>query len=79
MMFGWNFVHKNSAGQTHRQTHTQSNCSENITLPRFRGGIKKLLVKNQYSASDNKNSAVVQNLHVWNHAHDYNSQKMLSR
>ena len=25
--------------QTHRQTDTQTNCSENITLPRFHGGV----------------------------------------
>ena len=25
---------------THRQTHTQTNCSENITPPRFCGGVK---------------------------------------
>ena len=25
--------------QTDRQTHTQTNCSENITPPRFRGGV----------------------------------------
>ena len=27
--------------RTHRQTDTQTNCSENITPPRFRGGVKK--------------------------------------
>ena len=37
--FGWNFVHKKRAGHTHRQTDTQTNCSENITPPRFRGGV----------------------------------------
>ena len=39
--FGWNFVHKNS-GHTHTQRHTdtQTNCNENITPPRFRGGVK---------------------------------------
>ena len=41
-LFGWNFVHKNSAGQTDRQTHTQTNCSENITPPQFRGGVKRV-------------------------------------
>ena len=36
--FGWNFIHKKC--RTHR--HTQpTNCSENITPPRFRGGVKK--------------------------------------
>ena len=34
--FGWNFVHKKRAGQT----HTQTNWSNNITPPRFRGGVK---------------------------------------
>ena len=41
--FGWNFVHKNSGHthtQTHRHTYTQTNCNENITPPRFRGGVK---------------------------------------
>ena len=38
--FGWNFVHKNP-GHSHTQTDTQTNCSENITPPRFRGGVKK--------------------------------------
>ena len=33
--FGWNFVHKKNWTDT--QTHTQTNCSENITPPRFRG------------------------------------------
>ena len=44
--FGWNFVHKQRAGhtdrQTHTHTHTQTNCSENITPPRFRGGVIKI-------------------------------------
>ena len=43
--FGWNFVHKKC--RTHRQTDrqtdthtdTQTNCNENITPPRFRGGV----------------------------------------
>ena len=26
--------------QTHTHTHTQTNCNENITPPRFRGGVK---------------------------------------
>ena len=41
-LFGWNFVHKKSGHtdtQTDRHTHTQTNCSENITPPRFRGGV----------------------------------------
>ena len=41
--FGWNFVHKNSGHthtHTHRHTDTQTNCNENITPPRFRGGVK---------------------------------------
>ena len=44
--FGWNFVHQNSAGHTHtdrqtdRQTDTLTNCSENITPPRNRRGVK---------------------------------------
>ena len=37
--FGWNFVHKKRTGHTHRQTDTQTNCSENITPSRFRGGV----------------------------------------
>ena len=39
--FGWNFVHKKcrTHRQTDRQTYTQTNWSENITLPRFRGGV----------------------------------------
>ena len=41
--FGWNFFHKNF--RTHRQTDThtdtQTNCSENIIPPRFRGGVTK--------------------------------------
>ena len=43
--FGWKFVHKKCP--THRQTHThrhtdtQTNWSENITPPRFRGGVTK--------------------------------------
>ena len=46
--FGWNFVHKKRAGHTdtqtdrHTHTHTQTNWSENITPPRFRGGVKKV-------------------------------------
>ena len=45
--FGWNFVHKKRAGHTHTHTHTdtQTNCSENITPPRFRGGVIKNLNK----------------------------------
>ena len=39
--FGWNFVHKNFWTDTHTLTDTQTNCSENITPPRFRGGVKK--------------------------------------
>ena len=37
---GWNFVHKKS-GHTDTQTDTQTNCSENITPPRFRGEVTK--------------------------------------
>ena len=39
--FGWDFVHKQSRTdtQTHRQTDTQTNCSENITPSRFLGGV----------------------------------------
>ena len=33
--FSWNFVHKKS------WTHTQTNCSENITPPWFHVGVKK--------------------------------------
>ena len=40
--FGWNFVHKKRAGHTH--TDTQTICSENITPPRFRGGVKLKLI-----------------------------------
>ena len=36
--FRWNFVHKQS--RTHTHTDTQTNCSENITPPRLRGGLK---------------------------------------
>ena len=47
--FGLNFVHKNLAGQTHRQTdthtHTHTNYSENITPPRFRGCVKNKNVR----------------------------------
>ena len=45
--FGCNFVHKNfrthrqTDTHTHRHTDTQTNCSENITPPRFRGGVIK--------------------------------------
>ena len=37
--FGWNFVHKNIRTDTHTQTDTQTNCSENVTPPRFHGGV----------------------------------------
>ena len=39
--FGWNFVHKQSwtHTHTHTDTHTQTNWRENITPPRFRGGV----------------------------------------
>ena len=46
--FGWNFVHKkfrthrHTHTHTHRHTDTQTNCNENITPPRFRGGVKNL-------------------------------------
>ena len=36
--FGWNFVHTKS-GHTDTHTDTQTNCSENITPPRFHGGV----------------------------------------
>ena len=42
--FGWNFVNKEYSQpdrQTDKQTHTQVNCCKNITLPQFRGGVKK--------------------------------------
>ena len=44
--FGWNFVHKKcrTHGQRHRHTHTQTNCSENITPPWFHGGVKSKAV-----------------------------------
>ena len=36
----WNFVHKKTVDtQTNRQTHTQRNCSENITPPRIRWSV----------------------------------------
>ena len=44
--FGWNFVHKkcwthrHTDTHTHTHTDTQTNWSENITPPRFRGGVK---------------------------------------
>ena len=48
--FSWNFVHKKSGHtdtltdttDTHidRQTYTKTNLSENITPPRFQGGVK---------------------------------------
>ena len=37
-LFGWNFGHKQSRTDTHRDTQ-KKNCSENITPPRF-GGVK---------------------------------------
>ena len=47
--FGWKFVHKKRAGHTHtnthRQTDTQTNWSENITPPRFRGGVTTKSIK----------------------------------
>ena len=52
--FGWNFVHKKRAGHTDRQTDThthtdtQTNWSENITPPRFRGGVKTYSSSVQY-------------------------------
>ena len=44
-LFGWNFVHKQSRTNTHTQTLTQTNCSENITPPRFRGDVKRNFIK----------------------------------
>ena len=51
-LFGWNFVHKKCRTHRHTDTHThthththtdtQTNWSENITPPRFRGGVKNL-------------------------------------
>ena len=43
---------KRSAG--HTGTHTQTNCSENITPPRFRGGVKIhiILLEETYNADD---------------------------
>ena len=48
--FGWNFVHKKRARHTDTQTHTLTNWSENITPPRFRGGVINSggLVKTEY-------------------------------
>ena len=48
--FGWNFVQKKSGHtdthtQTHRHTDTQTNCNENITQPRFRGGVKIFIIE----------------------------------
>ena len=40
-LFGWNFIHWQTDRQTDRQTHT-TNCNENVTLPQFRGGVKKI-------------------------------------
>ena len=37
--FSCNFVHKKHWTHIHTDTHTQTNCSENITPPRFRGGV----------------------------------------
>ena len=37
--FGLNFVNWQTDLDTH--THTQTNCNENITPPRFRGGVKR--------------------------------------
>ena len=45
---GWNFVHKKSGHtdrHTHRRTHTQTNWSENITPPRFCGGVKQWCIQ----------------------------------
>ena len=47
--FGWNlFTRKEPDTHTHtqtdRHTDTQTNCSENITPPRFRGGVKMLIL-----------------------------------
>ena len=54
--FGWNFVHKENRTQrltdTHknRHTHKETNCSQNITPPRFRGGVKnQLSIRTQHS------------------------------
>ena len=46
--FGWKFVHKQS------WTHTQTNCSENITPPRFHGGVKGKEKKNVNWSENNK-------------------------
>ena len=40
-LFGWNFVHKKTSDT---QTDTQTNWSENITPPRYRGGVKSIAV-----------------------------------
>ena len=37
--FGWNFVHKQS------RTHTQTNCSENLTPSQFCGVVKESRVE----------------------------------
>ena len=40
--FSWNFVHKKC--WTHRHTATQTNWSENVTPPLFRGGVIMILI-----------------------------------
>ena len=60
-LFGWNFVHKKC--RTHRHTDTQTNWSENITPPRFRGGIKKAGIKLERQNTTTAHSSF--NLLIW--------------
>ena len=60
--FGWNFVH----WHTHRQTdsHTYTNCSENITPQRFCWGVKKEKKKKDKEHSENADTSTSVTFHI---------------
>ena len=57
--FSWNFVYKQSP--THTHTHRQTDCSENVTPPQFRGSVKN----KKHSENEDTSTSVTFNLDVW--------------
>ena len=67
--FGLNFVHKKcrTDTHTHTHTHTQTHWSENITPPRFRGGLISWMKKYKpwYLANLQRCSKFLFQFHIW--------------
>ena len=84
--FGWNFVYKQSRTHRHTVRHTQANCSENKTPPRFHGGVMIYLLvgKLKKLPTVNSNPSLLQtnsNLHLpsnWESSTAFRGIKILS-